>query len=191
MHGLHTHANLSVANNIMQTKVKHTDVHKGPVKVKSGGSYGHVTFALSQHHAKDVQKEGVELDEAMDKEETRLIQLARLGLVDKSNVSKLRMAMEQLKSDKPLSVVQRSLLLNVLEDLFSLVTGDDQVFMRLKRDVQKESVSQEPPFDGPYRKTDEPHKDQFGNIIKTKNVARHLARLALQKQQQKSKKPVS
>jgi hypothetical protein len=84
--------------------------------------------------------ENVQIEEAADKEETRLMQLARLGLVDKSNVAKLRMAMEQLKSDKPLSVTQRSLLLGVLEDLFSLVTGDDQVFMRLKRDVQKEEV---------------------------------------------------
>ena len=65
--GLHTHANLSVANHIMQTKVKHTDVHKGPVKVKSGGSYGNVTFAISQHHAK-AMKEGVEsLDEISKK----------------------------------------------------------------------------------------------------------------------------
>lgn len=49
--GLHTHANLSTANRIFSTDVKHTDVHKGPVKVKSGGSYGNVKFALSQHHA--------------------------------------------------------------------------------------------------------------------------------------------
>lgn len=142
MHGLHTHANLSTANHIFNTKVKYNDVHKGQVKTKSGHDDGRdLTFAISQHHAKSM-KENVNLDEAMDKEETRLIQLARLGLVDKSNVSKLRMAMEQLKSDKPLSVVQRNLLLNVLEDLFSLVTGDDQVFMRLKRDVQKESVEE-------------------------------------------------
>lgn len=47
---LHTHANLSVANNIFRTNVKPDDVFKGPVKVKSGGSYGEVTFALSKHH---------------------------------------------------------------------------------------------------------------------------------------------
>jgi hypothetical protein len=47
---LHTHANLSVANNIFRTHVKPDEVFKGPVKVKSGGSYGEVTFALSKHH---------------------------------------------------------------------------------------------------------------------------------------------
>ena len=35
---LHTHAHLSTANHIFQTNVKHGDVHKGPVEVKSGGS---------------------------------------------------------------------------------------------------------------------------------------------------------
>ena len=47
---LHTHANLSTANHIFQTNVKHSDVHKGPVEVKSGGSYGNVKFAISKHH---------------------------------------------------------------------------------------------------------------------------------------------
>lgn len=47
---LHTHANLSVANDIHATKVKAVDVHKGPVKV------GNMTFAISMHHAKEVNK---------------------------------------------------------------------------------------------------------------------------------------
>lgn len=70
--GLHTHADLETANHIMQTNVKHTDVHKGPVKTKSGGSYGNVTFALSQHHASDVKKDAhmkEDLDEALDPSE--------------------------------------------------------------------------------------------------------------------------
>ncbi len=155
--------------------------------------------------------ESFKIEEAMDKEETRLMQLARLGLVDKSNVSKLRMAMEQLKSDKPLSVTQRSLLLGVLEDLFSLVAGDDQVFMRLKRDVQKEqtevdenyvsdaqrkavwasrnekgvkeSENEDPPFDpDPPRKNPPAKAGKYGQGYST---ARHLAQLALKKQQEK------
>ena len=57
-HGLHTHANLSVANNIFNTKVKHADVHKGKVKTKSGHEDGrNLTFALSQHHAQAVKDE--------------------------------------------------------------------------------------------------------------------------------------
>jgi len=36
-----------------------------------------------------------------------------------------------------------------------------------------------PPFDGPYRKVGEPRKDKFGNVIKPKNVAKHLAKKAM------------
>lgn len=85
-------------------------------------------------------KEETQLEEAVDKQEQRFIQLARLGLVDKSNVSKLRIAIDQLKADKLLTVQQRSLLLSVMMDLVDLVTGDDAVFQRVKMDVQKESV---------------------------------------------------
>jgi hypothetical protein len=54
---LHTHANLSVANNIFRTSVKPNEVFKGPVKVKSGGSYGEVTFDLSKHHTSEAVAE--------------------------------------------------------------------------------------------------------------------------------------
>jgi hypothetical protein len=84
--------------------------------------------------------ESVDLEEAVDKQEQRFLMLARLGLVDKSDVSKLRIAMDQLKADKPLTVAQRSMLLNVMSDLVSLVTGDDAIFNRAKMDIQKESI---------------------------------------------------
>jgi hypothetical protein len=42
-----------------------------------------------------------------------------------------------------------------------------------------------PPFAGPYRKASEPRKDQYGNTIKKKNLAKHLAKKAMQMQQQK------
>lgn len=100
-------------------------------------------YKVHDHNYIGLHKESVEqIEEAADKEEGRLVQLARLGLVDKASVSKLRTAVEQLKSDKPLSVAQRSLLLNVFQDLLSLVTGDDQIFNRVKLDVQKESTEQ-------------------------------------------------
>lgn len=53
---LHTHANLSVANGIFGTNVKHTDVHKGPVKAKNREG-DNLTFAVSMHHAKAVEDE--------------------------------------------------------------------------------------------------------------------------------------
>ena len=50
-HGLHTHANLSTANHIFGTSVKHTDVHAGPFKTKDGHETKRdLTFAISKHH---------------------------------------------------------------------------------------------------------------------------------------------
>jgi hypothetical protein len=60
---LHTHANLSTANSIFNTNVKHTDVHKGPVTVTSGREdKKKLKFALSMHHAA-AMKEETELQE--------------------------------------------------------------------------------------------------------------------------------
>ena len=205
------------------------------------------------------------IEEAVDKQEQRFLQLARLGLVDKSDVSKLRIALDQLKADKPLTVPQRTMLLGVMSDLISLVTGDDTIFNRVKMDVQKESTDveiveeesivlegenkqmkgkdpcwkgyqmvgmkdkngkkvpncvpteekeveegyvsdaqrkavwaarndakekkeeTEPPFDKPYTKTKGTTTDKSGAKHSPMSAARHLARLALQKQQQKKK----
>jgi hypothetical protein len=55
--GLHTHANLSTANKIFNTNVKHTDVHKGDVTVTSGHKdKNKLKFAISKHHATRVGK---------------------------------------------------------------------------------------------------------------------------------------
>jgi len=59
--GLHTHANLSVANDIFGTNVKHSDVHKGEVKTKSRA--GDVRFNISKHHEKAMKEEVEQLDE--------------------------------------------------------------------------------------------------------------------------------
>jgi len=62
--GLHTHANLSVVNDIFNTKVKHTDVHKGPVTVTSGREdKNKLKIAISKHHDKSM-KEEADLSEA-------------------------------------------------------------------------------------------------------------------------------
>lgn len=79
--------------------------------------------------------------ETSDQGELRILMLARLGLVDKSDVSKLKLAIDTLKANKPLSTQQRTLLLTTFTTLTELVTGDDQVFNRLKAEVQKESTS--------------------------------------------------
>ena len=58
--GLHTHANLSVANGIFNTRVKASDVHRGAVKVTSGREdKKSLKFAISKHHKSAVEKDSV------------------------------------------------------------------------------------------------------------------------------------
>lgn len=85
-HGLHTHANLSVANGIFNTNVKHTDVHKGPVKTQDGHETKRdLVFAISKHHAtemkNDKQPVKEESDPPFDKPYTKV---TRKPVVDKS-----------------------------------------------------------------------------------------------------------
>jgi hypothetical protein len=104
-----------------------------------GGSYG--TQKTSVKH--DTMKESVELEEAADKQDSRLMQLARLGLLDKNDVATFRNAMQTFKADKQLSIKQRNILLSVYNDLVNMVTGDDAMFARAKLDVQKEDTDLE------------------------------------------------
>lgn len=68
--GLHTHANLSTANKIFNTKVKHTDVHAGPVSVTSGREdKNKLKFAISKHHASAMKEEIEQVDEVLTKKE--------------------------------------------------------------------------------------------------------------------------
>lgn len=126
--------------------------------------------------------------ETTDQTELRLLQLARLGLVDSSDVSKLKNALDALHSDKPLSVAQRTLVIHVFSSLSSLVTGDTSIFNRVKTDIQREATEEQPPFDPPYKKSPGDIKDKSGAVHTASSRVRNLARLALKKQQQKSKK---
>lgn len=127
--------------------------HEKRVKVKANDREHAIDSALHYYKKKGYKvhdhnyigtvNEETQIDEAVDKQEQRFLQLARLGLVDKGDVSKLRTAMEQLKADKPLTTQQRTLLLAVTSDLISLVTGDDAIFNRAKMDVRKEDTQLE------------------------------------------------
>ena len=222
IHVSHTHTSPSRVHSIGYTDAHKISNLKAGEKHEYKNANGHETFTAHKqadgstkihdnrgtHVATIKNKMGrydgqvkESLDEAVDKQEQRLLILARLGLVDKSEVSKLRIALEQLKADKALTVQQRTMLLGVMEDLISLVTGDDMVFNRIKQDVQKEDyelVEEEEiiietkdndkddvPFDGPYTKKPSATPGKNGSGYST---ARHLARLALQKQQKKQGK---
>ena len=220
IHVSHTHTSPSRVHSIGYTDAHKISNLKAGEKHEYKNANGHETFTAHKqadgstkihdnrgtHVATIKNKMGrydgqvkESLDEAVDKQEQRLLILARLGLVDKSEVSKLRIAIDQFKSDKTLSIAQRGLLFGVLTDLISLVTGDDMVFNRVKLDIQKEDYEiieeeeiivetkdddkdDKPPFDGPYTKKPSAVAGKNGSGYST---ARHLARLALQKQQQK------
>ena len=125
--------------------------------------------------------------ETTDQTELRLLQLARLGLVDSSDVSKLKSALDALHSDKTLTPAQRTLVIHVFTSLSSLVTGDISIFNRVKTEVQREA-KELPPFDPPYKTTPENIKDKSGAVHTPNSRVHNLARLALKKQQDKSKK---
>ena len=48
------------------------------------------------------------------------------------------------------------------------------------RDAKKDLVEEppKPPFKGPYTKSGETRKDQFGNVISPHNITKHLVKLA-------------
>ena len=79
------------------------------------------------------------ITEAVDYD--KLKQLARYGLVDKSNVTKLIAAFKKMEDGKILQPAQRELMLNVLTDLTGIITGDSQMFMKAKKAVSEEVES--------------------------------------------------
>ncbi len=91
----------------------------------------------------DLHESTEQVNEASDKQDSRLLQLARLGLLDKNDVAIFRNAMQTFKADKQLSIKQRNMLLSVYNDLVNMVTGDDAMFARAKLDVQKEDTDLE------------------------------------------------
>jgi len=102
----------------------------------------HVDSCPNRSCSADLHESTEQVNEASDKQDSRLLQLARLGLLDKSDVALFRNAMQTFKADKQLSIKQRNMLLAVYNDLVNMVTGDDAMFARAKLDVQKEETEQ-------------------------------------------------
>ena len=59
-----------------------------------------------------------------------------------------------------------------------LHSPEDPLIDSVKEDSKRDDHDQstKPPFDGPYKKAGKSRKDKFGNTIKPKNVAKHLAK---------------
>jgi hypothetical protein len=158
----------------------------------------HVDSCPNRSCHADLHESTEQVTEAVDKQDARLMQLARLGLLDKSDISLFRVSMQTLKADKQLSIKQRTLLLTVYEELISLVTGDDALFNRAKIDVQREGyykdidtnnketerLSGSWKTETPWRKVKDTVTDKSGAKHGPMSRVRHLARLARAKSQE-------
>lgn len=102
----------------------------------------HVDSCPNRSCSADLHESTEQVTEATDKQDARLMQLARLGLLDKSDIALFRVSMQTFKADKQLSIKQRTLLLTVYDELVNLVTGDDAIFSRTKIDLQREETEQ-------------------------------------------------
>jgi hypothetical protein len=180
---------------VKQKRTATVSTHHGrehPVKTalahyKKQGATVHSHQYGGVHEETEVDSLEKAIFETTDQGELRLLQLARLGLVDASDVSKLKSALDALHSDKQLSPAQRTIIIHLFTNLSSLVTGDISIFNRVKTEVQREA-KELPPFDPPYKTTPENIKDKSGAVHTPNSRVHNLARLALKKQQDKSKK---
>lgn len=78
--------------------------------------------------------------EAIDPKIQRVKMLARAGLVGRSDVNKLMMAMKAIDDGKELNRKHRNIIFDAFNDLIDLVTGDTTVFQKAKKAVRKEAV---------------------------------------------------
>ena len=104
--------------------------------------------------------------ESMDPKMRKVRQLATLGLVDKSDVNKLMMAMKDIGSGKEVKPQQRKIIFDAFADLIDLVTGDTQVFQKAKKAVKEEIVYENADKDpGEYDEEGLMMKDQLDIIM--------------------------
>jgi hypothetical protein len=91
----------------------------------------------SKHTLKFKQMYG----EAVDKKEmSRLDQLVRMGLADKTLLTVIKRSVEKLKSGDTLSPTERNATNDLLTTLLDMVTSSDALFRMTKTQLQRESV---------------------------------------------------
>ena len=74
----------------------------------------------------------------------RVKQLGTLGLVDKKDVQRLMIIMKKLDDDKELNIREKNMVVNMFQQLISIVTGDVSVFAKTKRAVSEAKEDNEP-----------------------------------------------
>jgi len=87
---------------------------------------------------KKIRSMGESVMEAVDPKMRKVKQLATLGLVGKSDVNKLMMAMKSMDKGEQVKPQHRKIIFDAFADLIDLVTGDTQVFQKAKKKVKEQ-----------------------------------------------------
>lgn len=77
------------------------------------------------------------LQEETDRSLMRLQQLARAGMMDKEQLPQLTRALKALGSGKVVNPQDRQILLDLLNELIGVITGDDSIFAKAKSTIKK------------------------------------------------------
>jgi len=88
------------------------------------------------HHPNESVSESVDTN--------RVKQLGTLGLVDKKDVQRLMIIMKKLDDDKELNIREKNMVVNMFQQLISIVTGDVSVFAKTKKAVTEAKEDNEP-----------------------------------------------
>jgi hypothetical protein len=91
----------------------------------------HISASKPQHESFE------QIDESEDKTISRLKQLVRFGLMDKSKLPILSRSIKSLEKGQVTNPTERSTLFELLNELIGLVTGDDAMFAKVRMNVQK------------------------------------------------------
>lgn len=129
--------NRSTLSNYMH-KASDAQKHKDMPTAKVDKRYSGVAKAakkLDKMNNEEVELTDDQLFEAVDKQAMRLKQLAKSGLVDKSDVDKLMLVIKRMRNGDTLSVAQKDMLINLVDELVGIVTGDPSIFQKAKKAV--------------------------------------------------------
>jgi hypothetical protein len=77
------------------------------------------------------------LQEETDKSLIRLQQLARAGMMDQGQLPQLTRALKALGAGKVVNPQDRQILLDLLNELIGVITGDDSIFAKAKSTIKK------------------------------------------------------
>jgi len=137
----------------------------------------------SKHTLKFKQMFGEEIGK---KEFSRLDQLVRLGLADKTLLSTIKKAMQKIESGDALSNNERQATQNLLSTLLDMVTSQDQLFNLAKSSLRKEQYEElrEATYVGNigiielakfYKVASKEHIEMFQKLLVTKDYKRAWA----------------